>query len=105
MRFNRQGHGTRRTSCHHSEQCLSGAYVARRFVTADVLLARLQRHAQSLATTTVLACTDDAARKKAAVLRGTEERSVRSTVAHGYTESLAIPNADITFARRRQKDQ
>src|SRR6266536_1320128 len=64
------------------EQDLRGADVARRLLTADVLLAGAQRHAQPHAAGLVARHADDAARQEAlVVLPGREEGRVRAAVA------------------------
>ena len=73
---------------HDGQQHLRGADVARGLLAADVLLARLQRHAQRAPALRVLGHADDAARHDArvGVLRG-EERRVRAAVAHAARRS------------------
>jgi hypothetical protein len=81
---------------HDREQRLRGADVARRLLAADVLLARLQRHAERGLAVRVDADADDAARQLAheLVLAG-EERRVRAAVAERHAEALRAADGDV----------
>jgi glycine dehydrogenase (decarboxylating) len=91
---------------HHGEQHLRGAHVRRRLLAPDVLLARLERHAQRRPPRRVAAHADDPARQHPLelVARG-EERRVRSAVAERNAEPLRAPDADVgaPLARRREQ--
>ena len=90
------------------EQHLRGADVARRLLAADVLLARLQRHAQRAVALGIDRDADDAARHGALVLvLGGEEGGMRAAIAHGHAEALGGADGDVgaQFARRRQQRQ
>ena len=93
---------------HHGEQHLRRADVARGLVPADVLLARLQGHAQRAVAEPVARDADDAAGHLALVLalRGQEGR-VRAAVAQGHAEALRGAHADVgaELAGRAQQAQ
>ena len=91
---------------HDREQHLRGADVARRLLAADVLLARLQRHAQRGPAGAVLRHADDAAGQVALVrvARG-EERGVRAAVAHRHAEPLAVAHGDVGAPLTRRDEQ
>ena len=76
----------------HREQHLRRADVARRLLAADVLLARLQRHAQRRLAVRVARHADDAAGQLPLelVLRR-EKRGVRTAVAERNAEPLELP--------------
>lgn len=93
---------------HHGQQHLGRADVARRLFPADMLLARLQRHAQGRAAIAVLGHADDPARHVALVLvAGGEEGGVRAAVPHRHAEALAVAHRDVgaPLARRHQQCQ
>ena len=81
---------------HVGQQRLRRAHVARRLLAADVLLARLQRHAQRRLAVRVDAHPDDPSRHPAhqLVLAG-EERRVRSAVAQRHPEALRAAHGDV----------
>ena len=93
------------------QQHLRRADVAGGLVAADVLLARLERHAERGVAVAVLAHADDAAGDLALELVGRgEEGGVRAAVAHRDAEALAA--ADATSAphlpgasSKRQREQ
>ena len=81
---------------HDRQQRLRGADVARGLLAADVLLARLQRHAERAVTLRVLGHADDAAREEPGeLLLHREEGGVRSAVAHGNAEALRVAHRDV----------
>ena len=90
----------------HREEHLRRAHVRRRLLAADVLLARLECHAQRRPSARIAAHADDAARQHAfeLVLRG-EERRVRPAVAQRDAEALRVADADVRapLARRSQE--
>src|SRR2546426_1099956 len=74
---------------HHGEQHLRGADVAGGLLAADVLLARLQGHAQRGAAGGIPGYSDDAPGYMAPLgLTRREERRVRAAVAHRHAEAL-----------------
>src|SRR2546429_249913 len=74
---------------HHGEEHLRGADVARGLLAPDVLLARLQRHAERGTARGIARYADDAAGHVAPMgLPRREERGVRAAVAHRYAEPL-----------------
>ena len=88
---------------HHRQQHLRGADVARRLLAADVLLARLQRHAVARCwPSRVLRDADEAAGHLALVLvaRG-EERRVRAAEAQRHAEALRDADARCRRPTRR----
>ncbi len=90
------------------EQRLRGADVRGRLLAADVLLARLQRHAVGGVAVRVDRHADDAAGRLAHVLleRG-EERGVRTAVAQRHAEALRVAEDDVGahLSRRREQRQ
>ena len=92
----------------HGEQHLRRAHVARRLLAADVLLARLERHAQRRLAVRVARHADDAARQLSLelILRR-EERGVRTAVAERHAEPLRVADADVgaPLARRREQHE
>ena len=97
-------HGVHRG--HDRQQRLGSADVARRFFTTDVLLARLQRHAQSRSSLHVFRHADQATRHRTRVrfLRR-HERRVRTAVAHRHTEALGAADDDVGALLARRGDQ
>ena len=81
---------------HDGEQHLGGADVGGGALAADVLLPCLQRHAQGGVAVGVDGDADDPAGHLAAhvVARG-DEGGVRSAVAEGYAEALAVAHRDV----------
>ena len=80
----------------HSEQHLRGADVTRRFFASDVLLARLERHAEPGPPGTILRHADDASGQVAfEFIARREERRVWAAVAEGHAEPLRIADGDI----------
>ena len=81
---------------HHRKEDLCGAHVGSRLLPSDVLLARLQRHAQRLVSSAVPSDADDAAGELSFIplFRG-EECGVGTTVSEGYAEALRIPNGHV----------
>ena len=93
---------------HHRQQHLRRADVAGRLFAADVLLARLQRHAQRGVAVGVHAHADDAAGDLALVLvAAAEERGVRPAEAHRHAEALGGAHAHVRapLARRGEQDE
>ena len=93
---------------HDGQQGLSGAYIGRGFLAADVLFAGLQGHAVGLFTMNIDRNADDAAGDLPLVLlAGGKEGGVRAAVAHRYAEALAVAHHCVgaPFARRRQQGQ
>ena len=88
------------------EENLRGADVRRGLLAADVLLARLEREAQTGTALRIFAHADEPARHRAleAVARG-EERRVRSAITQRHAEALRVPDHDVRaeFAGRRQQ--
>jgi len=84
----------------HREQDLRRTDVAGGLLAANVLLARLQRHAQRGLAVPVHRDADDAARHVTlpGVLRG-EKRRVRTAVTHGYAEALRRPEGHVRAQR------
>src|SRR5439155_4299538 len=81
---------------HDRQQHLRGADIARRFFAADMLLARLQRHAQAGAAGAVLGYADDPARQVALELVARrEERGMRAAVAERDAETLGVTDGDV----------
>jgi hypothetical protein len=93
-------------ACHDRKQHLRGADVARRLFAANVLLACLERHAESGVAIAVPRHADDAARHVPLVLilRG-EEGGMRAAVPDRHAESLAVADGDVSapFTRRHQQ--
>ncbi len=90
------------------EEHLCRADVARRLLAADVLLARLQRHAQRTVALGIDRDADDAARHGALVfVLGGEEGGMRAAIAHGHAEALGRADGDVgaQFTGRRQQRQ
>eukprot|EP00754_Rhynchopus_humris_P045090 Rhum_TRINITY_DN4599_c2_g1::Rhum_TRINITY_DN4599_c2_g1_i1::g.14995::m.14995 len=90
------------------EESLRGADVRRGLLTLDVLLTRLQRHAERVVSLPVAADTDDATRRDARVLLlGGEVGGVRATEAEGHAEALRGPAGDVgaELARRGEEGQ
>ena len=88
------------------EQHLRRADVACRFFAADMLLARLQRHAQGGLAGAVDRNPDDAPRHRPLVdLAGGEKGGMGPAIAHGYAEALGAADGDIgpPGARRLQQ--
>ena len=85
---------------------LRRADVGRRFLAADVLFARLQRHAVRLLAAGVDGEPDDAAGRLADIglARGKECR-VRTAAAEGHTEALRVPDDGIGAELARRRDQ
>src|SRR3989454_2243909 len=81
---------------HHGQQYLGRADVARRLVTADVLLARLQSQPVGRLPVGVARQAHDAAWQLALVLvfRG-EERGVRAAAPERHAEALARADGDV----------
>src|SRR2546423_10275132 len=82
--------------CNHGEQNLRGTNVTRRFVAADMLLARLQREAVSRTTFGIVRNADESPWHVAFVLlsRG-KKRGVRSTETEWNAETLCAPDRNI----------
>ncbi|ENO93134.1 putative metal-dependent RNase [Thauera sp. 28] len=81
---------------HVGEQDLRGADVGVGLLAPDVLLARLQRHAQRGLAAGVLRDTDDAARHRAHEgFAGGEEGRVRAAETHRYAEALRRAECDV----------
>jgi hypothetical protein len=91
---------------HVRQQRLRGADVAGRLVAADVLLARLQRHAQRRPAGGVLRHADDAARHRAheRFARGHEGR-VRAAGAQRHAEALRAADRHVGAHRARRAQQ
>ena len=91
---------------HVGKQRLRGADVARRLLAADMLLARLQRHAQCRPPGGVARHADDATRHGALVLVAAgHERGMRAAVAHRHAEALRRADGDIRAHRPRRAQQ
>ena len=93
---------------HVGEQHLRGADVGVGLFAADVLFARLQRHAVSGLAARILGDADDAARHGADVgFAGGEEGGVRAAEAHRDAEALAGAEGDVGAhgARRLEEHQ
>mmetsp|Transcript_10811 Transcript_10811/g.35494 ORF Transcript_10811/g.35494 Transcript_10811/m.35494 type:complete len:357 (-) Transcript_10811:963-2033(-) len=96
---------------HVGEERLCRADVRGGFVAADVLLARLHRHAERGVAHRVDGDADDAPRHEALVLvRAGEEGGVRPAKAHRHAEALRRPDRDVRveLSRRlehRQREQ
>ena len=93
---------------HDREQCLCGADVGSRLLAADMLLARLQRHAQCGVAVGIDRYADDAARHRALVrIAAGKVGCVRTAVAHGHAEALRGTQHHVRapFARRREQHQ
>jgi hypothetical protein len=91
---------------HDGEQHLRRADVAGGLLATDVLLARLQRHAERGPAVDILRHADDATRHVALELvPGGEEGGMRAAIAHRYTEALRIADGDVRapFAGRGQQ--
>ena len=91
---------------HHGEQHLRGADVRRRLFAADVLLSRLQRHAQRRAARRVLRHADDAPGHVTLVLLPRrEKRGVGTAVPHRHAEPLRVADRDVgaPFPGRREQ--
>ncbi len=87
---------------HVGEQHLRGADVRIGLLAADVLLARLQGHAQGRLATGILRHADDAAGHRALVLvQAGEEGGVRAAVAHRHAKALAGTEGDVGAHRAR----
>ena len=90
----------------HGEQHLRRAHVARRLLAPDVLLARLERHAQGGAPRGVAGHPDDAAGDVALVgVARREERGVGPAVPHRYPEPLARADGDVGAPLSRWDEQ
>src|SRR5215211_7706052 len=91
---------------YNRKQNLSGAHVACRLFPADVLLARLQRHAECRLPVGISGDADNSAGNQALefVARG-EERSMRSAVAEGNAETLAVTDDDVRPPLARRSEQ
>ena len=90
------------------EQNLRSADVARRLLAADVLLARLERHAQRRLSIGVARDADDASRDMALELVARrEESSVRSAISERNSEALRVSDDDVgaPFSRRHEQRQ
>ena len=78
------------------QQRLRRADVRRRLLAADVLLARLERHAIRRVAVRVHRHADDAARRLPHVLLARrEERRVRTAVAQRHAEALRVADHDV----------
>ncbi len=90
----------------HGEQHLCGANVARRLLAPDVLLARLQRHAQRGPPGAVFGHADDAAGEVALELVARrEEGGVRAAVAERDAEALRVADGDVGAPRPGRGEQ
>jgi hypothetical protein len=91
---------------HDGEQHLRGADVGGRLVAPDVLLARLQGHAERRVAVAVHGQADDAAGHLPleAVARG-EEGGVRAAVAERHAEALTVAHGHVGAPRARGLDQ
>ena len=95
-------------ACDHREQHLCGAHVGRRFFTTDVLLPRLEGHAQRGAPARIAADADDAPGQHALeFVPRRKERRVRSAVAERDAKALGVADADVRapLARRREQHE
>ena len=93
---------------HHREQDLRSADVARRFLSADVLLACLERHPERRPTVRVARHADDPPRHLASELVTTREvRRMGTAVAERHAKSLGASNRDVgpPLAGRSQERQ
>ena len=82
---------------HHCQQHLRRADVAGGLVTADVLLAGLQRQPQGRTPFSVAGLTDDATWQLAPIaLTGCEKGGVGTTATHRYTETLGAAHGDVS---------
>ena len=83
-------------ACHHRQQHLRRAHIAGRLLAPDVLLARLQRHAQRRLALGVSRHTDDATGQQAfeLIARG-KKRGVGTAVAHRHAEPLRVADHDV----------
>ncbi len=91
---------------HHREQYLRGTDVTGGLVATNMLLARLQRHAQCRAAIDILRDTDDASGEVTLVgILGREKGGVRPAIAQWHTESLRVADGNVgaPLARRRQQ--
>ena len=82
------------------------ADVARRFLTTNVLLAGLQRHAQGHIAVTVFRNTDDTAgHVTLELILSAEESGVWTTKSHRHTEALGVTETDVgtPFTGRRNE--
>ena len=93
---------------HDRQQCLCGADVGSGLLAADMLFARLQRHAQRGVAVGIHRHADDAARHRALVrVAAGEVGGVRAAVAHRHAEALRRTQHHVRapFARRREQHQ
>ena len=92
----------------HGQEHLRRADIARRLLTADVLLPRLEGHAQRRLAVRVARDADDSAGQMTLVfLSCREECRVRSAETHRHPEALRVADADVgaELARRREQDE
>ncbi len=95
-------------ACHDGQQCLRGTDVGSGLVAADMLLARLQCHAQCRVALRIDGYADDAPGHGALVgFAAGKVRRVGSAVAHRDAEALRAADHHIgsPLARRRQQHQ
>ena len=93
---------------HDRQQCLCGTDVGSGLLAADMLLARLQRHAQRGVAVGIDRHADDAPRHRALVrIVAGEVGRVRAAVAHRHAEALCGTQHHVRapFARRREQHQ
>jgi len=84
---------------HHGEQHLRRAHVARRFLTPDVLLARLQRKHEAAAPVHVGGLAGDPPRHPAQVLLARSEEAERRTAeVEPVAERLPLAERDVGAA-------
>ena len=81
---------------HHCEQHLRSANVRGGLVAANVLLARLDGHAQRAISLRIAGNADDSPRKFAHVrFAGGDERCVRTTKTHRHTKALRTADGNV----------
>src|ERR1700761_2662703 len=81
---------------HNSQQCLRSTNIRGGLIPADVLLAGLQRHAQSIIAGTVDSNANYTAGDRPFVFFfGGKKRGMRAAKAHRYAKTLAAANNNI----------
>ena len=90
---------------HHCKQHLRCADVRGRLVAADMLLARLDCHAQRAVSVRIARDADDPAGKLADIrLACRDERCVRAAETHRNTEALCAADCDVRAPRRGRRE-